>query len=71
LPSVPKEEIMLKKLMLIAATAAAATKVYGWLKDQHQRSQKKAQKEALQVWEGEGGNPPPPRMPGKTAKPAV
>jgi hypothetical protein len=62
---------MLKKLVLFAVAATAATKAYGWMKQQHHHSKKKEQKEALQTWEGEGGNPPPPRMPGKTAKPAV
>lgn len=62
---------MLKKILLIAAAAAAATQVYRWLKSQQQTSVKKEHKEALQVWEGEGGNPPSMPIIGKTVKPAV
>ena len=62
---------MLKQIVLVAAAAAAAVKVYGWLKNQQQVVGKKAQKEALQVWEGEGGNPPAMTGIGKTPKRAV
>jgi len=67
---------MLKKILLVAIAAVGAAKAYGWLRREHQQSRKKESKEALQVWENEGGNPPtsPPASPlvtGKTAKPAA
>lgn len=62
---------MLKKIVFLAAAAAAGVKVYGWLKNQQQVVGKKSHKEALQVWEGEGGNPPAMTGTGKTPKQAT
>ena len=62
---------MLKQIMFIAAAAAAGVKLYGWLQGKQQVVGKKAHKEALQVWEGEGGNPPAMTGTGKTPKRAT
>jgi len=61
---------MLKQIVIVAAAAAAGVKLYSWMKNQQQVGGKKAHKDALQVWEGEGGNPPTVTGAGKTPKTA-